>query len=115
IIQVQSKATEQNFANDTGKTFEYICDERDLEYWLKGNCPVVLIRSNVVTNEAYWIPIKDYFKDSQKRRTRKIIFDKSRNTFSEAARDSLASLAMPEESGFYLSPPPIKELIYSNL
>src|SRR6185436_1299252 len=74
IIQVQSKATEQSFVADNGKTFEFVCDERDLEYWLKGNCPVILVRSNVVSNEAYWISVKDYFKDQAKRKSRKVVF-----------------------------------------
>ncbi len=115
IIQVQSKATEQSFTADKGQTFEYICEERDLDYWLKGNCPVILIRSNVVSNEAYWVSIKEYFNDPQKRKSRKIVFDKSKHCFSVEAKSSLAYLAIPESSGYYLSPPPLVEKIYSNL
>jgi hypothetical protein len=115
IIQVQSKATEQDLFGNNGNSFDYVCDERDLDYWLKGNCPVILVRSNVAKNEAYWISIKDYFSDQQRRKTRKIVFEKSKHSFSQEARDTVATLAIPEESGFYLSPPPISEQIYSNL
>src|SRR4051794_1202783 len=45
IIRVQSKATSGPLTADTGKTFEYLCDERDLDYWLRGNAPVILVRS----------------------------------------------------------------------
>lgn len=115
IIQVQSKATINPWVGDTGTTFEYLCDERDLDYWLKGNCPVILICSNVTEKKSYWISIKDYFKDSVKRKSRKIIFDKNGNVFNVSSKNDLLHLAVPATSGYYLSPPPIKEIVYSNL
>src|ERR1051326_1377731 len=59
IIQVQSKATKGPFQAETADGFDYLCEEKDLEYWLCGNAPVILIRSRPDTNEAYWISIKD--------------------------------------------------------
>lgn len=115
IIQVQSKGTINPFTADNGNTFEYLCDERDLDYWLKGNCPVILVCSNVIEKEVYWVSIKDYFNDSVKRKSRKVIFDKTKNAFTVNAKDDLLNLAVPETSGYYLSPPPIKETVYSNL
>lgn len=115
IIQVQSKATEHPFTAENELTFEYLCDERDLDYWLKGNCPVILVCSNVVQSKAYWVSIKDYFSDPIKRKNRKIIFSKQKNCFNESAREALFDIGVPESSGYYLSPPPIKEQIYSNL
>jgi len=115
IIQVQSKATEKPFQAETDTSFEYSCDERDLDYWLKGNCPVVLVCSNVIENNAYWVSIKDYFKDNSKRKARKIIFDKKKNAFTKESKSELENLAIPETSGFYLSPAPVQEKIYSNL
>lgn len=115
IIQVQSKATEKPFQAETNTSFEYLCDERDLDYWLKGNCPVVLVCSNVTENNAYWVSIKDYFKDNSKRKARKIIFDKKKNAFTKESKSELENLAIPETSGFYLSPVPVQEKIYSNL
>ncbi len=45
IVQVQSKATTRPFVAETDTTLEYICDQRDLVYWLAGNAPVILIVS----------------------------------------------------------------------
>src|SRR5688572_24158684 len=45
VIGVQSKATDRPFANEDGTGFDYYCDPRDLEYWLKGNLPVILVVS----------------------------------------------------------------------
>jgi hypothetical protein len=33
-IRVQGKATDKDFAADTNTSFEFSCDERDIEYWL---------------------------------------------------------------------------------
>src|SRR5207302_8398859 len=58
IVQVQSRATAAAFTAETEMSFEYLCDERDLAYWLGGNAPVVLVRSRPKTDEAYWVSIK---------------------------------------------------------
>lgn len=115
IIQVQSKATDRDFQSDTIHGFDYYCDQRDLDYWLGGNAPVILIRSKPATGEAYWVSIKDYFKDPSTRRTNKIHFDKSKDKFDISCRDALFSLAKPRNSGIYLSPLPKNETLVSNL
>ena len=45
IIQVQSKATDKDFDRETTDTFEYYCQQKDINYWLNGNAPVILVRS----------------------------------------------------------------------
>src|ERR1041385_626823 len=115
IIRVQSKATSGPFAGDTGRTFEYLCDERDLDYWLRGNAPVILVRSRTDTREAYWVSIKDYFRDPERRKTRKIIFNKDTNRFDAAAAAALRALAIPADLGAYFAPAPKRETLYSNM
>jgi hypothetical protein len=117
IVQVQSKATGEEFQAETELTFEYTCDERDLDYWMRGNAPVILIRSRPKTDEAYWVSIKDYFSISEKRRSRKILFSKERDRFSssEVCAVALRQLAIPKDSGFYFAPIPKTEKIYTNL
>ncbi len=115
IIQVQSKAGPSYFKAETEASFEFVCDERDLLYWLRGNAPVVLIVSRPDDDEAYWIPVKDYFRDPDRRKTRKITFDKSANRLDMASREALAKLAMPADSGLYLPALPCTETLVSNL
>jgi len=115
IIQVQSKATYTDFQVETPEGFDYLCEARDLNYWLEGNTPVILVRSRPSTNEAYWVSIKDYFEDLSKRESRKIHFDKIKNRFDINCRNQLISLAKPKDSGIYLSPLPKNEALYSNL
>lgn len=71
VVQVQSKATDDTFEGETDSGFFFVCDERDLDYWMNGNAPVILVRSRPKTREAYWTSIKDYFADPAKRKSRK--------------------------------------------
>jgi hypothetical protein len=115
IIQVQSKATEQPFEGETESKFEYRCSEKDLEYWLAGNAPVILIRSRPKTNEAYWVSLKDRFKDLSVRKLRKVVFDKTADRFDQGAKANLERLAIPTDAGLYLGTKPKEEVVYSNL
>lgn len=115
IIQVQSKATTVDFTSETLEGFDYYCRSEDLDYWLGGNAPVILICSRPATEEAYWVSIKDYFKDLIKRNSNKIHFDKNKNKFDSNARGALIDIAKPKDSGFYLSPLPKTEKLISNL
>lgn len=115
IIQVQSKATNKDFQAETPDCFDYYCDPRDLEYWLGGNAPIILIVSRPSTDEAYWVSVKDYFKDLSAHGTRKIHFNKSRDRFDVNCRDALISLARPKDVGIYLVPLPKREKLYTNL
>ncbi|MCC6191706.1 MAG: DUF4365 domain-containing protein [Anaerolineales bacterium] len=115
ILQVQSKATSQPFQAETEDRFEYVCEERDLDYWLQGNAPVILIVSRPAASEAYWISIKGYFADPATRTTRKVLFNKTRDRFSPSSAHGLLSIAAPRDRGVYFAPPPKKELLISNL
>jgi Domain of unknown function (DUF4365) len=114
IIQVQSKALSE-FAGESVDSFQYRCSEKDLQYWLGGNAPVILVVSKPETNEAYWISIKEYFKDPARLKKRVIIFSKFANRFTAESRDYLIQLAVSRDSGIYLQPLPKKETLYSNL
>lgn len=117
IIQVQSKATDVEFDHETSDSFEFTCDPRDLNYWMNGNAPVILIRSRPRTQEAYWVSIKDYFNDPQRRGTRKIVFNKKQDRLCAEPDciQTLTNLAMPKTAGLYLSPMPKAETLYLNL
>lgn len=115
IIQVQSKATEHEFESVTSNSFAYRCTPRDLEYWLGGNAPVILICSRPKTEEAYWVSVKGYFKDAATRKGCRITFDKSRDRFDAKTLTSLLRLAVPADSGAYLGTLPKVEKVYSNL
>jgi hypothetical protein len=115
ILQVQSKATTGKFVAETATGFTFACDDRDLTYWMQGNAQVIVVVSRPDTNEAYWVAVKDYFRDAARRRSRKLVFDKARDRFDDSARAALIALAVPREAGIYFAPPPRPETLYSNL
>jgi len=115
ILQVQSRATRGSFQAETAERFEYVCDERELDYWLSGNAPVLLVISRPATQEAYWVALKDYFREPAARNSRRVTFDKKKDRFDVTARDRLLALALPPERGIYLAPPPVRESLKSNL
>lgn len=115
IIQVQSKATTGRFVAENTEGFDWTAEEKDLEYWLQGNAPVILVVSRPDTREAYWVSIKDYFQDSIKRKIRKVHFNKRRDKFDAACGTALINLAAPKDRGIYFSPPPKQERLFTNL
>ena len=115
IIKVQAKATTNPFQAETDNSFEYNCRQNDLDYWLRGNVPVILVVCRPNTNEAYWVSIRDYFSDLAVQKTRKILFDKQRNRFDASCATALKKLALPKDSGIYSAPLQKTETLYTNL
>ena len=115
VLQVQSKATKAPWIAETDASFEYLCEERDLAYWMGGNAPVILVVSRPSTDEAYWVCVHRYFADPTRLKQRRVVFDKLRDRFDASARDALMQLAVPRDAGFYTAPLPITEPLYSNL
>lgn len=115
IVQVQSKATGREWENETADGFWFRCGERDLDYWLQGNAPVILVASRPSTGEAYWVSIKDYFADLERRKAKKVFFEKNADAFTANCGNALMALARPKGSGLYLAAPPISESLRLNL
>lgn len=115
LILVQSKAGDSYFKAETASGFEFLCDERDLRYWLQGNVPVILVVSRPETSEAYWIPIKEYFRDLDRLKSRKIYFNKQAHRFDEQCKPHLMELAIPQSQGIYFAPARKHERLFTNL
>jgi len=115
FVKVQAKATTQPFQAETPDSFEYTCKQKDLDYWLRGNAPVILIVCRPDKSEAYWIPIKDYFKELATQKARKVHFNKHRDRFDVSCAPALKQLALPKDSGIYFAPLQKTEKLYSNL
>lgn len=94
-LKVQSKAV-SNFEGETEDKFDYRPEQRDIDYWLKHNVPVVLIVSRPRTDEVYWLPVRD---PSGVARTRKFTFDKREDRFDETATGKLAELVRGQAQG----------------
>src|ERR1700732_1041605 len=71
-IGVQVKAYSGAFNAETDETFEFLPSEDDVDYWMHGTMPVILVCCKPWAQEAYWINIRGYFSDPSRRRLRKI-------------------------------------------
>jgi hypothetical protein len=58
-IAVQSKGR-TTLEKETATSFEFTCTPRDLDYWRRGNMPVLLVVSRPERNEAWWVSVKDF-------------------------------------------------------
>jgi hypothetical protein len=114
-IKVQAKATTQPFQAETPISFEYRCDEKDLNYWLHGNAPIILIVCRPKNDEAYWIPVKEYFREPALQKSHVIQFDKQRDRFDLPCANALKQLALPKDAGIYFAPLPKAEKLFTNL
>ncbi|MHC4477991.1 MAG: DUF4365 domain-containing protein [Planctomycetota bacterium] len=115
IIKVQSKATTGKFTAETDSRFEYMCRPQDLDYWLSGNIPVILVVSRPSAEEAYWVCIGEYLSNPTRVKERRICFDKKTNRFDKTSSSALIQLSVPTDSGLYFPPLPQKEKLFSNL
>ncbi len=112
---MQSKATGERWTREDDESFEFLCDERDIDYWMRGNAPVLLVCSRPSSDEVYWVAVKDQFADPKRRKSRVARFDKKRNRLDADGREQLVNLVMPSDAGVYLSPVPRAETLISNL
>jgi len=112
-LAVQSKVI-SDIADDSKTTFDYWCDTNDIEYWLGGNMPIILVVSAGSSDTAYWISVKQHFKDWQRPSPAHIRFDKSKHQFNRDSFDHLVAIAAPR-SGLYLAPLRRDEILHTNL
>jgi hypothetical protein len=113
-ISVQSKAR-QRFSGEDTSTFHYVCDRDDVDYWMEANAPVILVCSHPDSDEAWWAPVSEIFKDPARRQSRKVIFDKSRDRFDVEAAAALLDLAVPPSGGLHVVSARKPERLTSNL
>jgi len=115
IIQVQVKATTRNWVSEDSRQFTCRCEDRDIEYWMQANTPVVLVAVRPQGDEAYWANVKEVFDDPKQRRDGRIRFDKKSQRFDASAGSALIQLAVPRDQGPYIPAPPHGEILTSNL
>lgn len=95
-IFVQSKTTRGTFPGEDDTRFHFLCEERDIDYWMKaGRNPVILVCSKPETGEAWWAHIQQVFSDPGRRATRRVEFDKATQKFDQTTAARLLAVADP--------------------
>jgi hypothetical protein len=115
VLLVQSKAQDRPLPFENEHSLRYLCDQRDLDLWLSGNAPVILVLSHPKLGEAWWADVKAAFPDAESRASRTIFVRKQSSRFDADAAPALLRLGVPAASGLYLKPPPVTEVLTTNL
>ncbi|TDX04035.1 DUF4365 domain-containing protein [Kribbella sp. VKM Ac-2566] len=95
FLYVQSKASNNPFPGESDVAFHYICDERDLDYWMRADNPVILVCSHPADGKAWWAHVQGWFADPARRASRRVDFDKATQMFDNRASGRLSALADP--------------------
>ena len=112
-LGVQSKVV-ADMGRDLRDKYDYWCRRADVEYWLNGNTPVILVLSDGSPSGAFWVSIQDYFRHWKPDTPAHVVLDKSKDRFNRDSFASLVSIAAPKP-GLYLAPSIREEPLYSNL
>jgi hypothetical protein len=112
LIKVQSKAV-TDFKNETSEFFDYWPEQRDVDYWLSVNLPVILVVSRPETREAYWLPVKEYVQSNPGEK--RFRFSKVENCLALRSLGKLVDLAKSGTVGIYSPPLAKKERLICNL
>ncbi|HBJ36087.1 MAG TPA: hypothetical protein DDZ51_15335 [Planctomycetaceae bacterium] len=112
-IPVQSKAVSEIIEAKGAPT--YYCKPADLQYWLEGSTPVILVVSVPEDEIAYWVNIKDYFRDKDSKNDKTIRFDPIEDRLNESSAQQWKAIGNRYGAGTYFTPSPTPEKLMSNL
>lgn len=115
VVMVQSKASNRRHVFETADSFQWTADPADLEYWLGGNVPVIVVLSRPDEDLAWWFDVRAEFSDPRRRAERTVTINKHTQSFDKAAAVEIMRLGVPRTSGIYLPPPPKNERLTTNL
>lgn len=117
VLWVQSKAqSDRNpFPGETDGGFSYTCRQVDLDYWMGGTAPVILVCSHPESGLAWFKDLRSWFAEPSRRRSRRVDFEKAADRFDAAAARKLLNLGLDASSGIYLTPAPRHETLTTNL
>lgn len=115
LLMVQVKSRSKLDERSDG-TFRFTCTEEDLDYWLSGTAPVLLVLVSTDAREAWFKNLEIWFGDDPARRkARTVVFDREDDRFTSAESQHLMDWGLPASAGLYLRPPPHAEVLLSNL
>lgn len=113
-VGVQSKARARFTAESEGG-FEFLCEEADVDYWMRSDVPVILICSHSQERQAWFCCVTDWFADKQRRAERRVVFDKRRDRFDSSRAMDMFRLAERREPVLHRLEPPPPESLLTNL
>lgn len=115
-VMVQSKASDDKFSGETEGGFWYLCDEQDIEYWMKSkDAPVILVCSHPKARKAWWAHVQPWFEVPANRASRRIDFNKATQSLEGDFTGKLFALVDPHGVAHTPSAEKKREKLVSNL
>lgn len=114
LIGVQSKAR-THFTAESAESFEFLCDQADVDYWMRSDVPVILVCSHPEERGAWFCCVTDWFADAERRARRRVVFDKRRDRFDSSRVMDMFRLAERREPVLHRLEPPPAESLLTNL
>lgn len=114
LIRTQVKARVL-FDRETESSFEFSCSKADLDYWLGGNAPVILVVVRLDMRMAWWKSLRDWFSTASVRKSGKVVFNKVEDRFDKNSGPALLAMTQQYGSGIYIAPKRKRERLISNL
>jgi hypothetical protein len=92
-ISAQLKTRKQGkFPEENDSSCSFICEQKDLDYWMGSNLPVILVVARLSDELMLWKSVHTWFADPERRRTRKVVFDKRKDILNDAALPAFAAV-----------------------
>ncbi|ANL23167.1 hypothetical protein AMJ96_CH03493 [Rhizobium sp. N113] len=92
-VSVQIKTQEKGgFVEETDSQFAYRCEQKDLDYWISSNIPVIFVVVHLETGGIWWKSVQEWFSDHSRRASRKIVFNKVGDSLRQASVPELTAL-----------------------
>lgn len=114
LLMVQVK-TRSNVEQRSDGTVVFRCDVDDIDYWMSGPAPVLLVLVSLESRVAWFKNLKTWFSDPARRAARNVFFDVEGDRLTIESSAQLIDLGAPASTGLYLRPPPRPEQLVSNL
>ena len=115
-VLVQSKASDAKFSGETDDGFWYLCDDSDIDYWMKSkDNPVILICSHPKERKAWWVHVQPWFEVPANRASRRIDFNKHTQAFEGDFTGKLFAIVDPHGVAHTPAAEKKRERLVSNL
>jgi hypothetical protein len=92
VILVRCRARDRSFSGENDRGFEYLCSPSDVNHWMSGDLPVLVICCHPRRGAAWWVHAQTWFKDPEHRASGRIHFSRRTQRFNASAAHRLVAL-----------------------
>lgn len=94
-VDVQIKSVRERLPSATEAGFTLSCTQEDIDYWLRGGGPVILVFVCLETEDIWFKDLRVWFSNQARRRARRVFFHKTQDRFDQMSATRLLEIATP--------------------